>query len=277
MDAFEIGLAWGTVHRAGLAQMIELAGRHGFPTIEVPPHIYFAARDDGLSDAALRRRLADAGTRVQLIDCVSKGMPGMPPRETQFDGKTISQYDGATCIAVAEALGAPVLNVSLYHSVKVPVAEMAEAVGALCRQAGQHGMAVALEFYPESGIDSLATAHAIARACGEPNCGVLFDSWHHARNGGTVEEIVALPAGSVTAIQLSDRTEPPPGTPYVPMSGRKLPGEGELPLHRIVAALAANSPGVPGELEVFSQELTDLPLDAAAARAAAAIKAWRAN
>src|SRR5690349_19682835 len=106
MGDIEIGLAWGTVHRAGLVEMIELAGRHGFPTIEVPPHIYYAAREAGLTDQALRQRLTDAGTRVQLIDCVSKGMPGMPPRETHFDGKTIPQYDGETCVAVGEALGA---------------------------------------------------------------------------------------------------------------------------------------------------------------------------
>ena len=201
----------------------------------------------------------------------------MPDRETQFDGKIIPQYGAETCIAVAEALEAPIVNVSLYNSAKLPVTEMAEGIGELCRQAGRSGLTVVLEFYPESGIDSLATAHAIAQACGEPNCGVLFDSWHHARNGGTVEEILALPPGAIGAMQLSDRTEPPPATPYVPMSGRKLPGEGELPLHRIVAAVAANNPKVSAELEIFNQELTDLPLDAIAARAAAAVQAWRAG
>lgn len=275
MDDLEIGLCWGTIHRASLVDMIELAGRHGFPTISVPPHIYFASLEAGETPASLRDRLSRAGTRVTVIDCISAGMPGMPAGATEFDGQTIPQFDARTCLKVAEELEAPIVNISLYHSQPVPIDEMAGAVGDICRMAAPAGRRIVIEFYPESGIASLQQAHAIARECGEPNCGVLLDTWHFARSGGTIAEIEELPPHAIGAMQISDRIEPPPGTAYVPMTGRKLPGEGELPLNRIVAAACANSPGITAEIEVFSQELSSMSLNDAAARTADAVHEWR--
>lgn len=275
MGELEIGLCWGTVHRAGLVEMIELAARHGFPTLSVPPHIYFAATDAGHSDRALRRRLADAGVRVRVVDAITAGLPGKPGNAVEFAGTVIPPSDAATCLTVAQALEAPLINVSHFGGEPVPLPVMAEAIGAACRQAGAQGMGIVLEFVPGTGIASLGEAHAIAQASGEPNCAVLLDVWHLARTGGTAADIAALPPGAVGAFQLCDRTELPPGAPYVPMTGRALPGEGEQPLGAIVAAVRANNPAVTAELEVFSEELAALPLDAAAARAAAAVAAWR--
>ena len=104
---------------------------------------------------------------------------------------------------------------------------------------------------------------------------ILLDSWHLARTGGTADQVRALPPHSIGAIQLSDRNPPAPGEAYVPMTGRLLPGEGNLPLHDIVAAALANSPGLSAEVEVFSAELSSLPVDAAARRTATAVESWR--
>ena len=59
------------------------------------------------------------------------------------------------------------------------------------------------------------------------------------------------------------------------MTGRSLPGEGELPLGEIIAAALANNPAITIELEVFSEELREMPLDAAAARVASAVEVWK--
>jgi len=275
MENPEIGLCWGTINRASLVETIDLAARHGFPTIAISPHVYADSLDAGNSPETLRRRLHDAGVAVRVIDCIAAGLPGMPAGPTQFGGRTVQQSDAATCFRVAEDLEAPVVNISLYNSAVVPIQEMADAVGDICREAARRGMAIAIEFYPESGIRDLAQAHAIALATGEPNCGVMLDTWHLARSGGTVEDIENLAPGAITAFQLSDRTEPPPGSPYVPMTGRKLPGEGELPLGRIVAAALANSPGVTMELEVFSDELREMTPEDACVRIAAAVSTWK--
>jgi sugar phosphate isomerase/epimerase len=270
-----IGLCFGTVHQAGLIEMIEVAARHGFPTLQVPPDLYFACRDAGISAAALRRRLADAGVRVQLIDAITTGIPGMRSEPVQFKGRTMPRWNAEACLEANDALEAPVLNLSHYQGQPVPLPEMAEAIGAASRLAARHGVTLVLEFVPDSGIRTVHEAQAIAAACGEPNCKILLDTWHLARGGHGADDIRALPPGALGAFQISDRIEPPPGTAYVPMTGRLLPGEGELPLGEIVAAALATSPGITIEVEVFSEELAALSADGAAERTARAIRAWR--
>ncbi|HEY3694408.1 sugar phosphate isomerase/epimerase family protein [Phenylobacterium sp.] len=273
MDGLEIGLCWGALQNASLPQLIEAAGRHGFPTITLRPAAFLAALEEGLTEKALRRRLADAGVRATMIDAISRGMPGMPPPEALDPAL---HPDAETCLRAAEALGAPVVNVAHFAGRPVPLQQMAEAVGGICRRAGARGLQVVLEFIPDTGLPDLAFAQAVARACGEANCTVMLDVWHLARSGGTIGDIRRLPPDAIGGLQLSDRTPPPPGTPYVPMSGRDLPGEGRLPLADIVRAALANRPGLTAEVEVFNDELRSLPVDAAAARIAAAVRAWRA-
>jgi sugar phosphate isomerase/epimerase len=164
---------------------------------------------------------------------------------------------------------------SHYRGSPTPIEVIAEDVAKACRLAAERGVSVALEFVPESGIPDLAAGHAIASMTGEPNCAVLLDTWHLARTGGTAADVRALPPGAIGAFQLADRIKPAPDVTYVPMSGRSLPGEGELPLGEVVAAVLQNSPGVTIELEVFSEELAAMTVDAAAARTAGAVKAWR--
>lgn len=121
MKDIPIGLCWGTIHRANLPEMIELAGRHGFPTISVPPHLYFASLDAGLTDRELRRRLAHAGVRVTVIDAIQKGLPDMPSEPIEFDGRLIHKFDVETCCRVAAALEASIINVSHFPAGPVPV------------------------------------------------------------------------------------------------------------------------------------------------------------
>jgi sugar phosphate isomerase/epimerase len=271
------GLCWGTVHQSGLLEMIEIAGRHGFPTLAIPPFVIEECRVEGTSEAGLRRSLRDAGVSVRVVDCIQAGMPGMRSVPTQFRGRQIVPADAAQCFAAAAVVEAPIINVSPFGGVPVAPAVLADWVGGLCREAAAHGLTIALEFVPATAIPDLASAHAIALGCGEPNCGVMLDSWHLARSGGTSEDIARLAPGAIVGLQLSDRVEPAPGEQYRPMTGRLLPGEGSLPLGAIVAAALANSPGITAEIEVFSEELGALPAEEAARRTAGALRAWRAG
>jgi sugar phosphate isomerase/epimerase len=275
MDMPPIGLCWGTINQANLIEVIEAAARHGFPTIDIAPNLYDDAIAAGHDAAGLRRRLADAGTRVSVIDGVSTGMRGLPTTAIPFRGRTMERYDAAGCIRIAEAIGATTLNVSHYSGSPTPLEVIAEDAAKASRLAAQSGLTVALEFIPGSGIPDLAAGCAVVEMAGEPNCTILLDTWHLARTGGTADDIRALPPGIIGAFQLADRIEPPPGAAYVPMSGRTLPGEGELPLADMVLAVMENNPNLAFDLEVFSEELAGMTVDAAAARVAAAVKAWR--
>ena len=92
-------------------------------------------------------------------------------------------------------------------------------------------------------MPNLAVAQSIVEACGEPNVGVLLDVFHLDRSGGTADDVRRLPPGALPGIQLSDRRRTPPGTAHVPMGGRELPGDGELPLRELIEAALDKQPG----------------------------------
>jgi sugar phosphate isomerase/epimerase len=284
LDTLEIGLCCSSILDATLPELIETAARHDFPTITARPATFAAALEAGFTERSLRRLLADSGVRVTMMDCLTKGLPGVPPPETldpalrallPFDA--IDLPDEETCLRSAEVLGAPSLNVSLFRGRPVPLAQMAEAIGGLCRRAAARGIRIALEFYPDSSLPDLDFALGVIRDCGEPNCGITLDVWHLARSGGTVEDIRRMPPGVIAGMQISDRVAPPPGSAYVPFSGRRMPGEGELPLADLIQSALANTPGLSAEVEVLNEELRKLPTDVVAARIAAAVARWRAG
>lgn len=275
---FEIGLCWGTLQGADLIELIETAGRHGFPTLSVRPHQITACLDAGTSAAQLRQHLRDAGVRVRVIDALGGGLPGME-NVAALAAKRGSALpaDEALCFRTAEAVECPMVNVSLFGGDPVVPELLAEALGGASRRAAARGLGLVLEFVPDTGIPDIHAARFLAETCGEPNCRILLDPWHLVRSGGSLSDVEAMPAGLIGAFQLDDRTPPAPGTPYVPMTGRDLPGEGQIPLHAITRAALANNPDLTAEIEVFSEELRLLGTDGAAARVAQAIRTWRAG
>ncbi|MGB8364551.1 MAG: sugar phosphate isomerase/epimerase family protein [Rhizomicrobium sp.] len=281
MDTLKIGLCCGTLLNAGLIELIETAGRHGFPTITVRPAAFASALEQGYTEKALRRRLTDAGVQVTMVDALTEGLPGLstldisdPKLRALLPSDVFFPPDQDTCLHAAEALEASFINVTHFGRKPVPLEEMTGAIGAVCRRARARGLQVALEFVPGTGLPDLVSADVVARSCGEPNCRITLDPWHLDRSGGSVEDVVRLLPGSLAGVQLCDRIPEQPGDVYVPMSGRIMPGEGQLPLVELVRAALANSPAISIEVELFNDELRRLSSDEIAARVASGTKAW---
>jgi sugar phosphate isomerase/epimerase len=277
----EIGLGCANLLRASLPEFIDAAERAGFRRITVRPYAFARALDAGWTEAALRERLADAGIAVTMIDALTHALPGTP-RYAELDPDVqvrlppdlVHPPDEATCFRAATALGASIVNVTHYLGRPLALPVLADAVGGVCRRAAPLGLRVCLEFIPDSGLRDLPFAQSVVDACGEPNAGLLLDVFHLDRSGGTVDDVRRLPPDAIAGIQLSDRTRTAPGTGHVPLSGRLLPGEGELPLGELVEAALLNSPAATLDIEVLNDELASLPFDEAATRLAAAANAW---
>jgi sugar phosphate isomerase/epimerase len=264
-----------------LPELIELAGRHGFPTITARPWTYARALEAGWTDARLRKLIADAGVRVTQLDCLSKGLPGEPSPDSltpemraAFPPDAVAPVDEETVFRAAEGLEAPWVNISIFRHTDQGFDALAEAVAGVCRRAAARGLGVALEFNPDSPLPDIGYAQRIADASGEKNCRITLDFWHLDRSGGTEADIRALPPGALGGLQINDRIPPAPGAAYVPMSGRNLPGEGEMPTHALARAALENTPGLSAEIEVFSPELRAMTPDLAAARIKAAAESW---
>jgi len=284
VEAPRIGLCCATVMKAGVVELIEVAARHGFPTITVRPTTVVAALDAGVTERELRRRLNDAGVRVAMLDALTSALPGVaipdisdPKLRALLPDDVFFPPDQETCLRATEILEAPCLNVTHYGGAPMPADQLFEPVATICKAAGKRGIAIALEFIPGTGIRDIQTAELIARSCGEPNCGILLDPWHLDRSGGTVEDVRALAPHALAGMQLCDRIPDTPGAAYVPLSGRLMPGEGQIRLYELVQAALGNSPGITIEVELLNDEVRAMTPDEAGAHVAAGVAKWRAG
>lgn len=262
-------LNWGTVSRCPPVELVDVAARAGFPSVTVSRGQYETALACGATTVSeLRARLDDTGVRIGYLDNGIDGLPGVPAAP---DALATSEE---LCYRFADTFGTALINVTHYTGRPVPLPALVDAVGALARRAAAHGVSLAIEFLPGTGIPDLRTAVQIVDAVHADNLGILFDSWHHWRSGGRLTQLRALRPGTVRAIQLSDMPAERvdcwlPDDPaaerrnsrYRPMTGRLLPGEGVLPLRDVVTTLRRACPDVPLGAEVFSERLTALPPD----------------
>jgi sugar phosphate isomerase/epimerase len=262
----DLELCCMTVRQAALPELIAVGGSAGFAAVTTTPWLYDAA---GVTDRELRRLLDEHGVRVTYIDGLITALPGTPAHRG-----AASEDD---CYRIAAALGAGAINVVHIDGSPTPLGELAGALGPLCDRAAARGLRIVVEFLPGTGIPDLPTALELVRAVGADNLGIVLDSWHLARSGGTVDLLDPAAASLVGALQLADRTRAQDLEPYVPMSGRLLPGDGEVPLERLVASVLAARPAVPVGIEVISDAMRALPAAEAARVAAASLRSLLAR
>ncbi len=114
----------------------------------------------------------------------------------------------------------------------------------LAEMAHARGMIATIEFAPIQVISTLAEALDVVTHVDQPHFRLMFDAMHFFRTGGKVEEIKALDPALIGYAQLCDAPAGPPGDDYVTeaMFGRRVPGEGNLPLADFVRALPNDIP-----------------------------------
>jgi sugar phosphate isomerase/epimerase len=146
----------------------------------------------------------------------------------------------------------------------------AAALGALAESAAGRGLGVALEFMGFTEVKTAAAAARVVALASHPALGILADSLHLARSGGSAADLAGLP---LVAAQLCDGPAEGPSTPEglaaEARTARLMPGAGGLRLGGFVAALPS---GVPVSLEVPSAAGED-PMERAA-RGRAALRAF---
>lgn len=269
-----MGLCWGTVERANLRELIEVAGRNGFAALQVRPGLYLDARQSGMSDGDLRTLLRAHEVRVEVIDTFGPRLPGIvKPAVMRPDDRAGLELTEEQGFHIAEVLGARVINLPHYlGDPSTPIADIIDAFGKFCARAAKRGFRVSLEFIPGTGVPDLATGLEVVR--GISNAGVLFDTWHWSRSGGSLESVLALKSSDVAAAQISDRTyaHMTSPEPFVPMTGRSQPGYGDLPLIDILAHLLRINPTLNLAVEVFSVEQRAYSLNEAARISAVALR-----
>ena len=265
----------GTMARVPFPERARAAAEAGFRAVSMFSTDYQQARADGLSDADLRELLDRNGLAVAELDPLLNWVPdarlGAGANE---QGTAFAQANEDDFYRMADAVHARSINAVLFTDQMIERARLADAFAGLCDRAARKGLLVHLEFMPFTQVPDLASAWEIVRTADRPNGGLMFDTWHHFRSGGDAAALAAVPGERILAVQVSDApSEPHPDVIEETMRLRRVPGDGDIDLPEVLAALFASGSPAPIGVEIFSDALSELPATEAAPRAAHAMRA----
>jgi sugar phosphate isomerase/epimerase len=256
MSAHELCLVNLSIADAGPLDLIDAAAAAGFDSVNVwltpPPsaaHLAVGRPDvpalvgDAAQCAAVRRRLAATGVSIWAA---SAGW-----LTAQFDRDEIVR----TLAAVA-ALGGRSIGVIGWDPDR---ARLIDHLGLTCAEARALGLQIVLEPLGHSTFATLGDAAAMLAELQAPNAKLVVDALALARSGGTPDDVARVPRAAIASVQLCDAplaAPPPDRRRDESLNGRLYPGEGELPLVALMAALPA---GVVVEVETPVRRDAHLP------------------
>ena len=131
-----------------------------------------------------------------------------------------------------------------------------DALGELARVAADHGVTLALEplnptsVNVESAIWTIDQALDVIDRADSPHVGLCLDYWNIWQNAD-VEAQIARAAGRIFTVQASDWRTPRS------FADRIVPGDGTIPLPRLLAATRAAGFDGPYVVEIFSLDVAD--------------------
>jgi sugar phosphate isomerase/epimerase len=257
----QLSLAHLSVLDATPPELVTIAAEAGFrtvgirltatPSVGVPPY-------DMLHEGPLLRetllRLADTG--VSVLD-------------TEFLRFEPDQPVGVPegFLEISARLGAR--NV-LVMSAEPDESRTVDRFSELCDAAAAYGLQVNLEFAIYTGVKTLADAARVVARSERSNAAVLIDALHFSRSGGVPRDVRTVPASLFRYAQICDASPDRPAPDDTPSlvrearTGRRLPGDGVLPLPELIAALP---PALPLAIEAPCRATSDLPAIERARRA----------
>jgi sugar phosphate isomerase/epimerase len=226
-----LGIAHFTTLDVAPLPFVEMAAEIGYAAVGLRLHPAFPGSPfyeipaGGTLMRAMRAALGDTGLAVYDIEFVVI--------DAVFEPESLKPV-----LDSAAELGAKRLSVC---GDDADNARLVAKFAAVCDLAANVGMGVDIELMPWRTIGSLPAAAAAVRDAARANGGVLVDALHLSRSGGVPEDLRALPRQAVQSAQLCDAPAARPATTDALIrearGGRLLPGDGALPLGRLLAEL----------------------------------------
>jgi sugar phosphate isomerase/epimerase len=247
MATHSLGIEFLTVFGLPPVQFVRVAAAVGCqhvslgvtPYPRVGPYGYepFDLRKDATLRTDLRSAMDDCGVSIGLAD-----------------GFGISAHGDVSALAsnldLLAELGAPRVNTIVMEPDR---ARYLDQIAKLCQMASERDMVVTVETAPGFPVGDLAAGVEVITTVGAKNLQLLIDTMHVCRTGSTPEDIAALDPALIGYVQLSDVPLVSPYENYFDeaMWHRHCPGDGELPLRELLAAIPD---GVPISVEVPNLE-----------------------
>ncbi len=224
-----------------------------------PPELIRLAGQTGFAFVGLRLVPAMPGG---LCYDLRPGSRALAEAKAAMAGEGVSVYDVEAAVidegfrpealrpALEQAadLGARRLNIAADDADE---ARLQSNFDALCDLAADHGIGVDLECMAWRSVSTLGRCATLVARSGRANAGILIDTLHLFRCGGSAAEVAALPPNVIRSAQLCDGRPKAPATMEARIAeargGRLPPGAGGLDLAAVVRALPEGT--------IFSVEL----------------------
>ncbi len=227
-------------------QLVAAAARAGLRGVGLD---WFSLRDAerrGVSAELLAELAAALG--LTWTDLSALGLGTDATRDQRVAGAMARR-----CAVLGIGVCGLVISVPVDKSLDERVARCAEVFSAA-------GVRLALEFVPYSEIRRLDDARELCDRIGREACGVLVDTLHLVRSGGSVADVADLDAAELAVVQIADCVAAaPPDLPAESRESRLLPGEGAVDFPGLVAALDRIGWSGVVSTEVLSARLRRLP------------------
>ena len=221
-------------------QLLPAVARAGFRRVGLD---WFTIRDAERSGADLAGLLAETG--LVPTELCAMGV-GEDPAADERVARSMARRCGQLGIPVCVLASTPPIS-----------DELCARLAAIAAIFADGGTRVAIEFMPYSGVRTLADARVLRDRVG---CGIVLDTLHLLRSGGTAAELETLEAADIACVQLADgAASPASGPAEESRSGRLLPGTGAADIAGYAAALDRVGYAGPVGIEVLSATLRALP------------------
>jgi sugar phosphate isomerase/epimerase len=269
----------GTVRRTSLPERLHAGSRLGYEALSLSPTDYRRALRSGDTDHDIRMRIADAGMYVNCLDPYTRWLPAWEPRKGAVpDMLNFIGADEREFFNAAEAVRARSMTVFEPFGRLWPTEVIAESLSKVCNRARNSGMTVNVEFIPFLGIPDLDTAWQAIQMCGDPEVGIVLDTWHYFRGNPDDDLLASIPGERIGAVQLSDALSEPVGSLENDCLHHRLPlGGGSFSLHQVHRTLRAigglNSVGP----EIFSDAFDRRPAEVNATQALTGVAPWQSS
>jgi 2-keto-myo-inositol isomerase len=230
-DRFRLALHTWTLDSTPLADALRAARDGGWEAVELRRVDFTRAAEAGQSAAEVMDLVRESRLPVACVG-VEPGWMWAADRER----KRLLAVFAEQCERAA-ALGSPRV-MSPVDKGRGDLREAARSLREVGDIAARHGVTLALEFNSQAEqLNTLAAARELLALAGHSHCGLLLDTYHLQRSGGSPRDLDALGAGEIFYVQYSD--VPRSGLEPGKFTDRLPPGRGCVPFKEFFARLAA--------------------------------------
>ena len=228
-----IALHTWTLEGTPLPQSLRIAREAGYNAVELRYADFMRCRQAGMSESDMEQLIRDADIEVAVI-----GTENGVLFDSGDELKRLLDSLRYVCER-AVALGCSVIMMAPGQFSAGDSSLPARNLKICSDMTAGYGLRLALEFNSRHPtINTLEAGLAVVDAVNMKNCGLLIDTYHLHRSGGSAASFASMSADQIVTVQFSDVPDAPPSDAPVAID-RLPPGKGKVPFVEIFKTLIA--------------------------------------